>query len=506
MTMRKIREILRLRLELKRSHREIANSVGVGRTTVQECLGRAERAGLGWPLPAELTDAELERRLYPPANGIDNRPEPDWAEICRELKKKGVTRQLLWLEYKESYPDGYQYSRFCDRLRDFQKSLDPVMRLDHKAGERLFVDWAGVTADIIDPKTGEVWAAQIFVATLGASNYTFAVAKASQKLRDWIDAHIAALEYFGGVAEAIVPDNTKTGVTKPSYYDPELNRTYADFARHYDTAILPARVLKPRDKAKVEAAVQNVERWVLAPLRHRQFFSLSELNEAIAERLEWLNKRSFQKLDGSRKSLFEQIEKSALQPLPERRYEYAEWKKATVHKDYHVELERHYYSVPYRYIGRKVELRYTHRTVEIFLGGKRIAAHRRNQARGRHSTVLAHMPENHRQYRDWSPERFKRWARRYGPNTEAFVTALLAAGEHPVQGYRRCFGILRLQKLYGSQRLDAACARALAGNLLTYHSDESILKTGLDKAPAKPKQPSLPALEHKNVRGPDYYN
>lgn len=504
--MRRIREILRLREGFGYSERRIQRSTGVARTTIRECLQRAKRAEISYADACELDDEELQRRLYPPPKQATSRPEPDWAEMARELKRPGVTRRLLWLEYKEAHPEGYEYSWFCAHLKRYEQTLDVVMRFDHAAGERLFVDWAGQQMEVIDPHTGEVHEVPVFVATLGASSYTYAVAKPSAELAYWIEAHVEALEFIGGVPQAITPDNTKTAVSKADHYDPELNPSYAEFARHYATTVLPTRTGKPRDKAKVEAAVRAVEHWVLAPLRDRQFFSLAELNAALAAKLAELNERGFQKLDGSRRSWFFELERDALKPLPPSRYELAYYKKATVHKDYHVELERHYYSVPHRYVGKRVELRYTQRTVEIYHQGKRIASHLRSFTRGRHTTVLEHMPEHHRDYCDWPPERFRRWACKIGPSTDALIGRILEAGEHPVQGYRRCFGILKLARTYGDQRLEAAAERALASNLLSVRSVTSILETGLDRKPLDQPQPSLPNLDHSNVRGPDYYH
>ena len=407
LSMRKIKEVLRLKWGKGMSNRKIATSCGIGRLTVSEYLRRAEEAGVGWPLPADLDDARLERQLFPPPPDLPAqvRGIPDWLVIHRELKLKSVTLFLLWQEYRTAHPDGYQYSWFCDHYRAWQGKLDVVMRQDHRAGEKLFIDYAGQTVPIIDRATGEICEAQIFVAVLGASNYTYAEATWSQSLPDWIGSHIRTFSFLGGITELVVPDNLRSGVSKAHRYEPDTNPTYQDMASHYGVAVLPARVRKPRDKAKVESGVLVVERWILAALRHRQFFSLLELNAAISELLVKLNARPFRKLPGCRREHFEQLDRPALQPLPAEPYVYAEWKKARVHIDYHVAIQGHYYSVPYALIKREVEVRITRNTIECFHRGNRVASHRRSHHKGRHTTVSAHMPESHRQAGEWSPER-----------------------------------------------------------------------------------------------------
>lgn len=506
--MRKIKEVLRLRHEHKLSHRAIATSCGIGVTTAREYLVRAKAAGLSWPLPAEVDEAALEARLFPPPPKADEaeRGSLDWAAVHRELRRKGVTLQLLWQEYREVHPRGYGYSRYCELYRAWAKTLEVTMRFEHKAGETLYVDYAGATMEVVNPQTGEVMPVQVFVAAQGASNYTFAEATWTQGLNDWIGSHVRAFEFFGGVNAVVVPDNTKAAVTSPHRYEPDVNKTYLDWAQHYGCAVIPARALKPRDKAKVEAAVQGVERWVMAPLRNRTFFSMGDLNHALHEQLEVYNRRRFQKLEGSRLSLFEQLDRPALKPLPSGRYEMAEWKAAKVNIDYHVEVDKHRYSVPYQLVHKKVEVRVTQSTVELYFMGKRIAAHKRSPHPGRFTTVREHMPKGHREYAEWTPERLVRWARKSGGHTEELVEKILASRPHPQQGFRACLGILRLGKQYGEARLEAACGRALALNALGYKSVESILKNGLDRKPL-PEQPSpLPVTEHSNVRGADYYN
>ncbi len=506
--MRKIKEVLRLKWAQGLSHRRIAASCGIGRPTVSEYLRRAEEAGLGWPLPADLDDARVERLLFPPPPDLpaQARGIPDWNDIHKELRHKGVTLFLLWQEYRQNHPEGYQYSWFCEHYRTWQGKLDVVMRQDHRAGEKLFVDYAGQTVPVIDRNTGEIHEAQIFVAVMGASNYTYAEATWSQALPDWIGSHVRAFRFLGGVPELVVPDNLKSGVSKAHRYEPDTNPTYQDMASHYGVAVLPARVRKPKDKAKVEGGVLIVERWILAALRHRQFFSLAELNTAIGELLVRLNDRPFRKLPGCRREHFEQLDRPALQPLPTEPYVYAEWKKARVHIDYHVAVDGHYYSVPYALIKKAVEVRITRNTIECFHKGNRVASHRRSYHKGSHTTVEAHMPEAHRQAGEWSPERLAKWAAQTGPATEKLIRTVLGSRKHPQQAYRSCLGILRLGKAYGDERLEAACRRALTLGSCRYKSIESILKHRLDEQPVEEQQ-ELPLPEgHDNIRGPAYYH
>lgn len=506
--MRKIREVLRLYWGLGVSRGLIARSCSVARSTVGEYVRRAEEAGLSWPLPAEWDDGELERRLFPPRALIasEERVLPDWFEIHREMKRKGMTRFLLWQEYRAVYPEGYQYSRFCDLYRAWRGKQSVVMRQTHRAGEKLFVDYAGQTVGIVDPQSGELREAQIFVAVLGASNYAYAEATWTQSLPDWIASHVRTFHHLNGVVEILVPDNTKVGVTSPHLYEPDLNATYQDMARHYNVAVVPARVRRPKDKAKVEAGVQIVERWILARLRHRTFFSLDELNRAIAELLFDLNNRPFQKLPGSRRSLFEELDRPALRPLPVEPYEYAEWKKARVHIDYHVEVDRHFYSVPYQLVGQELDVRLTANTVEMFHKGKRVASHKRSHRVGGYTTLADHMPAAHRHYAEWTPERLVRWAGEAGGAVSKLVEAILSSRPHPQQGFRSCLGIMRLGKTYGHERLEAACRRALHLKSYRYKSVESILKNGLENRPLPgSRAPAGPVIRHTNVRGAEYF-
>jgi transposase len=506
--MRKVEDVLRLKWEAGLSPRRIGKAVGIGRTTVSEYLARAKEAGITWPLPEGMDAAELERRLFkmPGHAGSYAHAQPDFAKVQEELRRKGVTLFLLWQEYRERYPEGYSYSRFCERYADWKGHLDVVMRQSHRAGEKLFVDYAGQTASVVERTTGEIREAQIFVAVLGASNYTYAEATWTQGLADWIGSHVRALAFLGGVPGVIVPDNLKSAVTKAHRYEPDLNPTYQDFAAHYGVAVIPARVRKPRDKAKAEASVLLVERWILARLRHQEFFSLAALNAAIAEWLQVLNTRPFKKLEGSRRSHFEAIDRPALRSLPEHPYEFAEWRKARVAPNIHIEVDGHYYSVPHTLLKRQLDVRLSATIVEVFHHGRRVAAHARSVHRGGYTTVKEHMPEAHRRYLDWTPERLLRWGRKIGPSTGAVVERILLARTHPQQAFNACFGVLRLAKGFDEQRLEAACTRALAIGTVSYKSIASILEKGLDRRPLpQGEQRSLP-LEHDNLRGSEYYH
>jgi transposase len=490
------------------SERRIALAVGLSRSTVKTYVQRAAAVGIAWPLPAEIDDATLERRLFPPIDLPADvaRPLPDWKDVHKELKRRGVTLQLVWEEYQAEHVDGYCYSHFCERYRQWLASVSPTMRQTHAAGEKLFVDWAGDTAPLFDTVTGEERRAHIFVAVLGASNYTYAEARWSEALPEWIGAHVNAFAAIGGVPRAVVCDNLKAGVTATCRYEPGINRTYQDLATHYDTAILPTRPRKPRDKAKVEVAVLIIERYVLARLRNRRFFSLTELNGAIREIVAALNARVMRKLGVSRHGLLETIERPALKELPSEPYQYAEWKKCRVAPDYHVEIERHYYSVPSRLIREQIDARVTDTTVEIFHKGNRVASHARSYLHHRHTTVREHMPSSHRRYAEWTPARLMREAEKIGPATIALVEAIMKAKPHPEQGFRACLGILRLARGYGSARVEAACKRGNDIGATTYGSIASILKNGLDRAYAREPTPETPPIRHGNIRGTGYYH
>jgi transposase len=515
LSMRKIREVLRLRWEQGLSHRQIATSCLIGETSSREYVRRASDAGLCWPLPEDLTDGELEQQFFPHPEAIPSaeRPRPDWDYVHRELRKKGVTLLLLWQEHHERNPKAFRYSRYCELYHEWRKASEPRMRQIHKAGEKLFVDYAGLTARVVDRTTGEVREAQVFVAALGASSYTFVEATWTQDLRDWTGSHVRAFEYFGGVPELVIPDNIKTGITAACYYEPDINRTYLEMARHYNTVILPARVRKPRDKAIVENAVQQAERWVLAPLRNCTFFSLGDLNAAIRERLDALNERPGQGLPASRRELFETIEKPALRSLPNQRYEMAEWRKARVNIDYHVQVDYHYYSVPFKLIRKEVEVRLTATTVEVFFRGERSASHGRSNKRYVYTTIPEHMPPGHRAYAERDAQKLLQRGRLVGPAVEEFMRKILESRRHPEQGYRACLGILRLATIHEHGRVERAARRAIRTGALSYRSLQAILTHKLEDAPLPGQLPGLLSeptdqapLHHANIRGAGYYD
>ena len=506
LTMRQLRQMLRLARE-GLSARAIGRMLGVARSTVQDNLKRAEAAGLAWPLGAEITDAILEQRLFTRAGvrpGVRRRVEPDWSSLVREAKRPGVNLMVLWEEYREVYPDGYGYSRFCDLFREFERRLSPVMRQHHAAGDKLFVDYSGKKVPIVDPDTGVVREAEIFVAVLGASSLTYAEATWSQALPDWIGAHVRLFRFLGGVSRLIVPDNLKSGIHKASFYDPEINRSYGMMAAHYGVGVLPARPRKPRDKAKVEAGVRFAQTYILGRLRRQTFFSLAEGNAAIASAVERINAHLMRRVGVSRRELFESIERPALRPLPSDDYEYAEWRLARVNLDYHVEAAGFLYSVPHALIRQQVDVRLTGRTVEIFHRGRRVAAHERRHGGRRHGTDPDHMPSSHRRYAEWTPGRFQRWARSIGPNTEGLVIAVLSARPHPEQGFRTCLGILRLFRGLDPARAEAVSARAIAIGALTYKSLASILAHNLDRAQRQPETAAV--IDHPNLRGSRYFH
>jgi transposase len=505
--MRKSREILRLKFETELSQRAIARACGVSNATVWDVLRRLEAAGLAWPLPEGIGDAELEARLYRDRfKAVADPREPHWAKVHDELRThKHVTLRLLWSEYRRAHPDGYGYSYFCQHYRAWVGKIDVVMRQHHKAGEKLFVDWAGDTLPYVEAETGEVRQAHLFLAVLGFSNYTFASAYADERTESFLDAHVRAFEHFGGVPDLLVPDNLKTGVKDPDRYEAEIYAPYAELAAHYGCVVLPARIGKPRDKAKVEVGVQIGEREILAPLRHRSFFSLAEMNAAIADRLEAINTRPFAKLPGSRESTFKEREAPLLRALPAERYSHRTRKLARVHIDYHVELCGHYYSVPYHLVRERVELRFDGRTVEVYHEGVRVALHVRSRARGRATTAEEHMPEKHRHVASWTPERIAAWAGKTGPATAALCRAIMAARPHPELGFRSCLGVLRLGERYTPERLEAASTRALTIGATSYRSVRSILERGLDRE-IESTAVAPPALAHANVRGATYYD
>jgi transposase len=505
--MRHIREILRLKWGLKRSHRETARSLGISPGAVASVLTRATTLGLTWDALAALTDDLLEQRLYgPKLSGNVARPLPDPTWLHTELRRAGVTLELLHLEDLQQHPNGYRYSAFCRHYRAWLGRQRVSMRQVHKAGEKLFVDYSGKKPAVVDGATGVVRPVELFVAVLGASNYTYAEATDTQRSADFIQSHGRALEYLAGVPAAIVPDQLKPGVRDACRYEPILQRTYEEWAAHYGTVILPARPAKPRDKAKVEVAVQVAQRWILARLRHETFFSLAPLNARIRQLLADLNARPMKGYGGqSRRDLFLRFDQPALRPLPAERFVYTEWRQARVNIDYHIDVERHCYSVPHRLIHQTVDVRLSATTVEVFQRGTRLWVHRRHPQVGGFTTIAEHMPHAHRAHLEWSPSRLIRWGATVGPQTAALVEQILASRPHPEQGYRSCLGLLRLTKQYGPDRVEAASGRAVAVGARSYRHVEAMLKHGLDRLPLDTTDASAPRPGHANVRGPAYY-
>jgi transposase len=510
LAMRKLREILRLKWDCEVSDRDVAKSCGVARSTVSDCKHRATAAGLSWPLPTDMDDGALEARLYPPHPGARERQLPDFPNVHREMSRRGVTLQLLWLEYRQQHGEAaYQYSQYTVLYRQWQQKLDVVMRQSHRAGEKTFIDFAGQTLGLTNPETGEVKQAQIFVATLGASTYTYAEALADQSIDSWTHAHINTFKYFEGVTAVLVPDNLKAGVNKACFYEPEINPTYTDLAEHYATAVIPARVRKPRDKSKVENGVLQVERWVLAPLRNHKFFSLHEMNAAILERLDWLNHRPLTNMNGeTRRTLYEKIDRPSLKSLPTGDFTISHWKcDVGVNIDYHVQFAGYYYSVPYQLVSQRIDIKSTSEIIECLFKGKRVALHqRRLDGHEKYVTDASHRPKSHQRHAEWSPSRLVDWGKKHGPATGEVVASMIKSRPHPEQGYRSCLGLMRLARRYSSKRLETACARACVLKVFSYKSIESMLRTGMDKVPIH--QPSAaPALpQHRNIRGAGYYN
>ena len=505
LTMRKIREILRLKYEAKLSNRAIAGACKVSNSTVGEYLKRAKAAGVNWPI-GEIEEDELYKQLFPekerdPTQRVT--PLPNWEEIRKEKLRKGVTLQLLWQEYKEKYPDGLQYSQFCHHYQQWRQTQKaPVKRIEHVGGEQMQVDYAGLKIPITDPQTGRIKEAFVFVAVLPASNYSYAEVQPKANQCNWNNAHVRAFEFFGGVVRIVVPDNLTTGITKPNYYEPGVNNAYQELAEHYKFAVLPARVRKPRDKGKVENGVLNVERWVIAPLRHRTFFSVYEAEKAVKEQLDKLNNKIMKAVGSSRRQEFEEIDQPNLQPLPEHKYEYIEIKTAKVNIDYHIEFDKHFYSVPYRLIHQRVEVRASERMVAVYYKGKPVAFHPRNFRMGRFSTLREHMPDNHKFIEDLSAERLIQWAEAIGPHTTNMVQAALQAKDIPQQAYRTCLGIIRLGKKYPYPLLEQACQAAFEARVFSYSAVKQELDL-LQKQAGPTITESLPP--HENIRGAEYY-
>jgi transposase len=504
--MRKLRDVLRLKYECGLPQRAIAQACGIGLGTVTIYLQRAAAAGVTWPLPDDLDDAALEARLFARAEvpPTSVRPLPEWPTLHQELKKPGVTLALLWQEYRGRHAHGYAYSQFCERYRQWARRLKPSMRQVHRAGEKLFVDFSGMRPHLVDPTTGEEIAVELFVGVLGASGLIYAQATRSQDLPSWIGAHIGMLDAFQGSSAIWVPDNLKSGVTDAHLYEPEVNRTYLDLAQHYGAVVIPARVARPKDKPKVEVSVQIAQRWVLAVLRHQTFFTLADLNAAIQMRVDVINDRPMKVVGVSRRTLFEQIDRPALKPLPSTRYELAEWKICRPNIDYHVAIDHNFYSVPYQLIDESVDARFTAATVEVFFKSRRVAAHARLTGRGRYATQLEHMPRAHRAHAEWTPSRLIAWAEQTGPATGRLAAGILQRRPHPEQGYRACLGLMRLGRAHGAARLEAACARAERLRSYRFRTVEHILQHQQDRLPLD-EPPARPALTHENLRGATYY-
>ena len=502
LSMQKIKEMMRLKAELSISDRLIGQAVGAARSSVQEIFRRARGVQLTWAMAQSMDEIQLHACLYKatgrPRSSV---PLPDFAVVDREIARIGVTRELLWLEYKAIHPGGIGYTAFCNQYRAWRGSRDTVLRHDYVFGEKLFVDYAGQTVAIADRLGGQARIAQIFVAVLGASNYTFAEATLSQSASDWLGSHVRAFEFFGGAPRIVVPDNLRSAVSKAHRYEPDLNPAYLEFAQHYGVAVLPARVRKPRDKAKVETGVLIVTRWILARLRHHTFFSLGELNEAIAAHLISLNNRPFKKMIGSRQLLFDAQEKPALQPLPATAYSFARWKRAKVHPDYHVQVDSAYYSVPYQFIGRVLDVRISERMLELFDRGSAVASHVRSTVRWRFTTNPGHRPAAHSAVIDQSLSKLLVRAERIGPATREVIRRQAVQHKHPEQMFRSAQGIVRLAQDFSEGELEAACEQALLINLHSYRLIIRLLKTPAPKAPA-----ASPNLDHANVRGPTYFH
>jgi len=501
------REIMRLS-SLGVNRTQIAESLSISRTTVVHTLQRAAAQGLDWQTAEPLTDKELAKRLYPDGDNKPNFKMPDYDYVHRELAKPGVTQQLLWFEYSDRCrAEGevpYQLTQFKAYYRDYIVKNKATMHINRKPGELMEVDWAGQTAFVVDADTGEAFDAYIFVAALPYSGYAYAEAFLSREQESWIAAHVNAYEYFSGVARITTPDNLKTGVIKNTKSELVLNRTYQEMAEHYGTAIIPARVRAPKDKATVEGTVGIVSGFILASVRNQQFFTLRELNEVIRERLSAMNHKPFQKKSGSRASLFAE-ERPSLLPLPKNAFEMAAWKTAKVSFNYHIEIDGRFYSVPYEYIKREVDVRVTRNVVEVFFEGHRVCSHVRLYDRqDNYSTQDAHMPPNHQQYIQWNGDRFRSWAAKIGPQTACVVQSILSSYKVEQQGYRSCMALLKMSDSYTPERLEAACDRALHYTPRpNYKTVQTILKSGQDRPSENPAPAS--ASNHGFTRGADYY-
>jgi len=507
-SMKKLKDILRLKYGHKLTHRQIAKSLSISPSAVSRYAAKAAQVGISsWPLDEKWDDPSLKCAFLQSKPPLKKHSLPNWDEVHDELKsRKYMTLQLLWEEYVEQHPAGaYSYNHYCRMYRKWCKTLRLSMRQTHYAGEKLFVDYCGPTVRIVNPDTGEYRTAQVFVAVMGASNYTYAEATWSQQLEDWITSHVRCFDFLGGVPHVVVPDNLKSGVHKACRYEPDINPTYHQLSEHYDTAVIPARPYKPKDKSKAEVGVQIVERWIMARIRKETFFSLKQLNQRIGELLTWMNNKVMKQYGESRSSLFNRIDKPALKPLPECAYQYTYVKSVKVNIDYHVDVEKHYYSVPYTLVGKKLEAHVTGQLVSLKYEGNTIVSHPRSYLAGRHSTKDMHMPKAHQQQK-WSVERFEHWAKSIGPNTLALIQSHLTGRKHPEQGYRSCLGLLNLASKYSNERLENACQRALLMRVTRLSGIKNILAKGLDSAPLPELQPDILAeIEHHNIRGQQYY-
>lgn len=506
-SMRKTKEILRLALSEGLTQRQIAQSTGVGKTTIQDILVKARAIGMDWEKARDMREAAIVGLLLP-SRRESTKPEADWAYVQQEMMKKGTTLLLLWLDFKQEHPEAISYGRFCEHYRAWKKTASLSMRQNHIAGEKLFVDFSGLGVPWLNLETGEVQTAEIFVSVLGASSYTFAKATLDQTSVSWLDCHISALEFIGGVPEAIVPDNLRSGVSRACRYDPDTNPAYLALAEHYCTAIIPTRAYKPKDKAKVEVGVQVVQRWILAILRRQTFTSVYEINQYLRPLLDTLNNKVMKQRTASRRELFETIDRPALKALPSERFSSPECKTAKVNIDYHVEFERHYYSVPFAFVGEQIEIKATSLAVEILHQSERIAMHLRvRNSIGRHSTLTEHMPPAHQAHAEWTPERILNWASDTGPKTAELCRKILESRRHPEQGFRTCLGIMRLGKKHSSERLEKACEMALDMKSLRYRTVQDILKNETDRKVRSLKiVPPAVVDHHENIRGANYYS
>lgn len=506
--MRKIRDVLRLRLQAGLSFRQISLSTKVSVGAIQKLLKTAEQLRLAWPLPDGLDDTQLARLFYPAADtrGSSRFQLPDWPTVHQELKRKGMSMQLLWQEYTERYPNRcYSYSQFCERYRGWCQLQKRSMRQQHKAGEKCFIDYCGPTVPIVSGSTGEIRQAQIFVAVLGASNYTYAEATLTQSLPDWLHSHVRAFEFFGGTPALLVPDNLKSGVNKACRYEPELNPSYQQLAAHYQLAVMPARPYKPKDKAKAEVGVQVVERWILARLRHHTFFSLAELNQCLRALLTELNERPFKQLPGNRRQAFEQLDQPALTPLPQQPYRYVAIKSVKVNIDYHVQFEQHHYSAPHQYVGETLELHAGDQLVQLYFRQQLVASHPRKHQPGT-TTLAAHMPVRHSKQQAWTPGRLKQWAQDIGPDTLRWVSDRLAEKAHPEQAYRLCLGLLNLTRSYPPERVNGCCQLANREGLNRLKQLKSVLASNRDQLPEQPSFTLELPQSHDNIRGPNHFH